>query len=180
MLLSGSIYPETGAELLFEAIQRLAEGPAPLRLHLTGTGPSLERFCGLGNRDGSVSVSVHHRMLRHDYEALLTRIHAGLSLKLIDSPLADTTFPSKTVEYAEHGMLLIATDISDVRKVFGETALYLDRDDPDALAALIAEAARDRQGSRDMAAAGQRRIAEHLAPQIEGARLRSFLFGGGG
>jgi glycosyltransferase involved in cell wall biosynthesis len=177
LLMSGSLYPDTGCDLLADAIVRLAqsEGP-PLRVHVTGNGPSLARFEGLVGSAGRVVIEIHRRLQLPDYRALLERCHAGLSLKLIGSPLANSTFPSKTVEFAEHGLLVIATDISDVRAVLGDTAIYLTEDDPNALADLIDAAARDRQRSHALAAAASSRVAQTLAPEAQGLRLAQFLF----
>ena len=38
--------------------------------------------------------------------------------------MADTTFPSKVIEIASNGLLLLSTDISDIKQIFKNGAVY--------------------------------------------------------
>ena len=91
--------------------------------------------------------------------------------------VSETTFPSKTVEIAENGLALIATDISDVRAVFESTAWYLTSTDPVELVDYIRNAAINRMDVANAATNVQQRVAERLTYIVVGSELRNFLFG---
>lgn len=177
----GYIDRETGSELLAEAVDllRRRDGTASqrLRIHVTGSGPGLERL-RQGTAGDDAAVVVHGRLTSGDYARLLATCQAGLSLKLRGSGLADSTFPSKTIEFAQHGLAIVATDISDVRFLFGDTVCYIERDDPGELAAALAALVADPAAARRQAVAAQRIVVEGLAPPAAGRRLACFLFDG--
>ena len=126
----------------------------------------------------SPELRIHGRLDLDRYRALLQTCHVGLSLKLIAGPYADTTFPSKTVEYVENGLLLISTDVSDVARIFGTGAIHLQSDDDAELATQILWAAQNWSASVAIAREGQRRMLEQLEYHAVGQRLRQFFFGG--
>lgn len=181
------IYPgylarETGSELLAAALQLLHARDAALaqrlRVHVTGTGPGLDRMRELAATLNGPVVEVHGRLDRREYDRLIAGCDAGLSLKLRASGLSESTFPSKTIEFAQHGLTLVATDISDVRLLFGDTAAYVERDDPAELADALEWLVRSCGSARDRAEAAQRMVAERLAPAAAGRKLERFLFDG--
>ena len=51
--------------------------------------------------------------------------------------MSKTTFPSKVIEYAQNGLLVITTRIDDVTALFEKNAVYLDNETPEALANII-------------------------------------------
>jgi hypothetical protein len=74
---------------------------------------------------------------------MLAEADVGLSLKMPGSNLVATTFPSKVVELASHGLLVLTTDVSDVGVLFNDdTAVVLRDATPGELASKIAGIAR--------------------------------------
>jgi len=81
------------------------------------------------------------------------------------------------VEYAEHGLLVLATHTSDVPSLFGNTALYLDQETPEDLAFLVSNLSERRAELRSMAIAGQARVIETCSSAVVGQALKAMLVG---
>lgn len=180
IMLAGFINHDTGQAQFETALERMRalDDPAldAVTFEIAGAGPGMEALRRFEN-GVRPTVRIWGRLDAGGYAALLARAHVGLSLKPVGGDVSETTFPSKTVEIAENGLALIATDISDVRTVFGEAAWYLGSVDPDELVAHVRRAAADRAAVARLAAAGQRRVVEHLSYRAVGYTLRGFLYG---
>lgn len=180
IIMSGMFDDATGVDLMEQAFARIASEQrnfAGLRFEFAGFGPrlaSLEHSA----RQWGVDAVFHGRLGSSAYAELLGRGSIGLSLKAMSGPYAQTTFPSKVVEYAQHGLCVITTNISDVRQVLGEAALYLESDDPEQLLMHLRHASRV---PHDIAALGRRareRVEDTLSYVRVGHRLREFLYNG--
>ncbi|WP_332786449.1 glycosyltransferase [Sphingomonas sp. PB1R3] len=181
LLLGGTVAASTGADILAAAIETLREDPTPairrLHLHITGTGESLARFALMADRkELRPAVTVHGRLDDLGYRTVLAGMDVGLALKPNTGPLAHTTFPSKVVEMANEGLLVLTTDISDVRSVLGTGAIYLDYDDPTLLAERLRAIADDPARAATIAREGMAIVAERCGATRAGIELRRFLF----
>src|SRR5207237_143858 len=117
----GSLLRETGLEL-FRAAVELIEHEAPesaLRFVVTGSAAP-GALAGMPPR-----VAVAAGLDQPRYRALLDSVDVSLSLKLPSSEMGQTTFPSKTIEIAAAGILLVATPIGDVPALFDDTQAVL-------------------------------------------------------
>lgn len=179
-LMSGTLESNTGAPILVEAIRRLRtrqnDWATKLTFHVTGKGPSLHEFEQLGSESGFPLVMVHGRTTNSRYLEILRKCDVGLALKPIGGPMSDITFPSKVVEFAGSGLLVLSTDISDVRCLLGDGARYLENNDPEHLIDLLSVIAQDREAAKRCADLGRRAIATQCAPRFAGENLRNFLF----
>ena len=179
-MLGGTLAPDTGADVLIDAIQSLRRAkPAwaeRLHIEVTGKGPSLDALSALAASSEFPSVRVHGRTTNDEYKSILARCEVGLALKPRGGPLANTTFPSKVVELASAGLLVVTTDISDVRAVLGEGALYLIRDDPDELVESMRRAVEHPVEARAIAEIGQRAVWARCAPDAAGRSVADFIF----
>lgn len=182
VLMAGTLNADTGADLLIDTIRLLRQEPSDwarhLRFEVTGKGDSLDALQTLANEDGTPKVIVHGRTTDAQYADVLNRCSTGLALKPVGGPLADTTFPSKVIEFAEAGLLVLSTDISDVRSVLGDGALYLTRNDPLALASLLQTIVEQPEETLACALRGQQAVIAQCAPQRAGQAVFSFIFGG--
>jgi glycosyltransferase involved in cell wall biosynthesis len=133
-------------------------------------------FEQLAAEPGLPVVSVHGRISDARYLEVLRGCQVGLALKPVDGSLADTTFPSKVIEFAGSGLLVLSTDISDVRHLLGDGAQYLERNDPELLIERLAEIAADRDAAALCANRGRQAAENHCAPFLAGESLRLFLF----
>jgi glycosyltransferase involved in cell wall biosynthesis len=137
-LLGGTVSIDTGALTLVNAIKLLRQLNKPwlnrVEFVITGKGDCIPLFEKLGNEDALPNLKVMGRLNDLEYNNVLSSAHVGLALKQVNGPLAATTFPSKVIEMAGAGLLIITTDISDVRDVLGDFgALYLSDDEPESL-----------------------------------------------
>lgn len=182
VLMSGTLSNETGANLLIDTIRMMASSKAPglknIRFEITGKGESLDEFVKLARATAVPEIVVHGRLTDLDYAEVLNRADVGLSLKLNDGPYANTTFPSKVIEYAASGLLIVTTDISDVRTIFGGGALYLNQDNPLELIRHLEFIAANPNEVFMISEAGQRVVQEICSPKLVGNKLHKFIFGG--
>ena len=178
VLFSGTLLEEVGCKLLLEALEILrcqhSEVQKGIHVVVTGKGP----FAGAFRRWAEQSpdwLSFGELMSRRDYITLLNNCHVGLSLRLSAYEMGATTFPSKVVEYAQHGLLVLTTRTSDVPLLFGEEALYLEEESSKALAALLLGLPRLRERLRNTAIRGHKRILNACAPEVVGQGIRLLI-----
>ncbi len=181
-LLGGTIARDTGADLLADAVLKLRQAApswaSDLTIEITGKGPSLQRLVALVDAPGEPRVMVWGRISDSEYAALRSRADVGLALKPNRGLLAQTTFPSKVIEMAAAGQLVITTDISDVRKVLGDRgARYVTTDTADALIDELRWVVENRDEAVATAARGRSAVADLCAPGPAASRLAAFLFG---
>lgn len=182
VLFSGTLERETGAQLLIDTIVAMRAWPSDwcqkVIFEVTGKGSYLNYFIDLANNDRFPKVIVHGRTTNFEYQKILDRIDVGLSLKLPDGPYANSTFPSKVMEFASNGILVLTTNISDVHKIFGdEGALYL-QDSVENLNELIRGSVQDRIRMARIAKDGHRRVMSVGATGEVKKRLTQFIFEG--
>jgi glycosyltransferase involved in cell wall biosynthesis len=180
VLYSGSIQPDAGSDMLIDAVHilRQATSARPIRIHVTGSGPGLQSLTKVAGDDRGVEVQLHGRAPLHVYQALLAQCSVGLSLKLARGPYAQTTFPSKTIEYAEYGLALVTTDISDVRGLFGDSALYIHDDSAQALADHLIWLSRHPVEQDEILKSAHERLTNSVSQTAVGAAIREFFFKG--
>ena len=180
ILLGGTVSRDTGAPVLARAIKILRDERFPwgdqLRFEITGKGDCLSLFEDLSKKAGCPQVVVHGRTTDEEYERILSRTHVGLALKPNSGVLAQTTFPSKVVEFASHGILVLTTDISDVRTVLGDGAIYLETDDARVLVEKLRWIVENPTQAAAVASLGARAVSERCGPQVVGEMLSSLLF----
>jgi glycosyltransferase involved in cell wall biosynthesis len=179
-LMGGTVSAETGAHLLVGAIEHLrASQPAwatRLSIDVTGQGDAIPALKRLAADDAWPSVRVHGRLDTAQYRQVVARAQVGLALKPSVGPLAQTTFPSKVVELAGAGLLVLTTDISDVRHVLGNGAVYLDDETPAGLAERLRWVVEHVAQAKALAEIGRDRTRAQCHPRDAGERLSAFLF----
>lgn len=177
--MTGTLEVATGTDLLVDALRLIDQHSLSksFTVIVTGSGSGEARLREAAHELVRVRINVLGRVDRDQYDAIIRNCDVGLSLKLLDLSYSDTTFPSKTLEYAENGLLLITTDISDVRAVFGDSAWYLTANDPQQLANLILRAAADPSEVRALGLRGQQLVNDRFSFEKAGAELAAFFFG---
>lgn len=180
VLMGGTLSADTGAELLIDTIRQLRRAPPlwaeQLRFEVTGKGPSLEGLQTLATEAGIPKVLIHGRTTNLEYREVLGRCDVGLALKPNSGVLANTTFPSKVIEFSAAGLLVLTTDISDVRQIFCDGARYLTRDEPQALVDLLEDIVKNRAAAQVCANKGMRKIRECCSPDLAGRAVADFIF----
>lgn len=181
VLLGGTVSVDTGAQLLVDAITILREEELPwaenIQFEISGKGDCISQFEILAKDVRKPNIIMHGRTTDDEYRQMLARIQVGLALKPNSGALADTTFPSKVIEFASHSILVVTTDISDVKKVLGDDAIYLTKDNPQILIDKLRWIVENREDANDLALRGERTVAAKCAPKIVGQMLDRFIFG---
>lgn len=182
VLFGGSISHETGLDLYADAIRIIARSDPdlPARFIVTGLYPreTLEALRAEIEGRSRIEIDLRSGLSAAEYRAVAGRADIGLSLKLPEGSMGQTTFPSKVIEYAALGMLLVATPVSDVPAIFADgAAIVLKGSDPAELAARLADAIRDRAGSAATARRGTLAVAAAMSAPAVGRKLVDFLYG---
>lgn len=178
VLFSGTLLEEVGCKLLLDSLEIVRrQYPGTVKeMHfvVTGKGPFAEAFRRWAEQVPEL-LSFGESMRRADYINVLNSCHVGVSLRLSNYEMGETTFPSKVVEYAQHGLLVLTTRASDVPVLFGKEALYLEEESAQALALLLASLPRLRESLRDIAIRGRERVLKTCAPEVVGYDIRRLL-----
>lgn len=180
-LLSGTINDETGGQILYDALLDIKNNDYYWKdkavFEISGQGDGIDKVRLLSQEDKLPQLIVHGRLSNGDYQKLLLRTDVGLALKPVKGELADTTFPSKVIEYANYGILTISTDISDVRKVLGEKgAYYLSTNDHKLLVKHIESIVTERDKALEYAERGMVSIQKIANPKYIYLEMMRFLF----
>jgi len=178
--LGGTVSRDTGAMLLADAI-RILRRDMPgwgrrLRFEITGQGDCVPVFEELAREGGAPTVTVRGRTSEAEYRRLLRSAHVGLALKPASGNLATTTFPSKVVELANEGLLVVTTDISDVRRVLGTGAIYLTKETPEFLLDRLQWVAEKPEEAAKVARGGALAVSSQCSLASVSQGLANFLF----
>jgi len=145
---------------------------------VTGYGDMAGRIERMSREEMKGLLVFHGKVGYPEYRNILLRSHIGLCLKLPDNSMGATTFPSKVVEMAAYGLLVVSTPVSDVPRVFCEdSAVLLGETTPDALAGIFRRIAADPAEFGERAIRGQNRIRSMYSPEKVGPELLSFWCG---
>jgi len=177
-LFSGTLLEEVGCLLLLEALSILRKDNPDLskQLHVvvTGKGSCASEFKSFA-ATAPDWLTFHGAVSRKEYLDILRESHVGMSLRLSNFEMGATTFSSKVIEYAEHGLLVLTTRSSDVPTLFGETAVYLSEETPAGLAYLITGLIESREYLKDLANSGRSRVNEICSPLKVGSEIKKML-----
>lgn len=180
-LFSGSLSVQTGSDTLCRAIEIIGQSYPNyhdmIEFNITGYGESLDKFIEVAKNQNFLRVFVHGRLGLPQYKSLLENSHVGLSLKLVDGPLDKSTFPSKVIEYVENGLLLVSTDISDVKHLFGDSAVIIPNNDPNILVKQLINICDDHERSKFLSMNAFAKIQDICSKEFNGEKLKDFLYG---
>ncbi|MBM0415983.1 glycosyltransferase [Aeromonas veronii] len=182
VLFSGTLTDATGASRLVSVIRRMRENyydwMDSLEFSICGMGDSLSDFRELESSSQAPAVRVYGRLNNVEYSKLLVTSDIGLSLKPVGGIYADTTFPSKVVEYSSNKLLVIATDISDVKSVLGQDgACYLKGNDTDELINCLKRLVDNRELIDTIAMRGTLSLREKMGKTSVRREMERFIFG---
>jgi glycosyltransferase involved in cell wall biosynthesis len=181
ILFGGTISEKTGSLLLQDAIRHMRSSKDKwtknITIEITGAGDSIKDFAKLADAPGFPHIILHERLTGAQYTEIASGCHVGLALKPNGGPLANTTFPSKVIELAALGLLVVTTDISDVKKVLTNNgAIYLDKDNPKELIKILKWIESNRPESSTIANAGKNLVLEKCSQEAIKNTLVKFLF----
>jgi len=182
ILFGGLLHEDTGAELFIETLKLMQMNSSPtlqkLRFVVTGYGEFSERLQNMARSNMSEFLIFKGKVSASEYREILSESHVGLSLKLPSTSMGATTFPSKVVEFAANGLLVVSTRVSDVPIVFDDTnAILIEEATPDFLADALSYLVDHPDISRKIASDGLNRIASLLSEEKIGNELLLFWQG---
>lgn len=163
LLFVGRLRIRKGVEFLLEALSRLAESGSRRRLLIVGDGEqrrSLERFAaraGLGS-----TVVFAGRRSPAEVRFLLSRAGALVVPSLYEG------MPLVVLEAMEQGLPVVASAVSGIPEVVidGQTGWLVPPEDPERLAAALAELFADPAEARRRGAAGRARVEALYRPAM--------------
>jgi glycosyltransferase involved in cell wall biosynthesis len=178
ILFSGTLLEEVGSRLLIDAINILRNKHpnlvSQLNFVVTGKGPFAAEFSKLAKLAPDW-LSFGNLLSREVYLNTLRQTHIGLSLRLPNFEMSNTTFPSKIIEYAEHGLLIVSTKVGDVPELLGESAIYLEHENIAALVDLLASLPARRSELNNIALQGHRKILQSCNSLVIGEAIRNMV-----
>jgi glycosyltransferase involved in cell wall biosynthesis len=184
ILYGGSLCEETGLSLFCDTVKQLQQS---LSIHadrktlvfvVTGFGgeaqlESLHTQCD----HQFIIIEKKTNLTMTQYQNELLSCHAALCLKMPESEMGATTFPSKVVEITSAGLLLISTKASDIPQLFNDqNALLLNEATPEQLCSAILWAMDHPDECQDRARRGHAQAMELFAEASVGQRIRDFMF----
>lgn len=177
--LGGSLLEDTGAELFLETLKLLTvRNPqlfTKLRFIVTGFGPYADAIRLAAEGEMSSFLCFHGNATLSEYERVIQHSHIGLCLKLPESSMGATTFPSKVIELVSNGLLLVSTRVSDVPLIFDDgSAFLLDAATPEALAEIFERIALNPDKARDIAMNGRMMLLSKFSEAKVGKELLQF------
>ena len=180
ILFGGTLVSETGVQLLIDTVTWLEfhnpELKKKISFTVTGQGSlaaNLQHFAEISGKDwikflGSID--------RNSYTKELNTAHIGLNLRLASSEMGKTTFPSKILEYASHGLTIVSTRVSDVPDLLdNDTAILLDEETPQHLASIFTKIGEGFYDLQSLGKKGQEKINSVCSTEVVGKNLKQFL-----
>lgn len=169
-LFGGTLMRETGALLLMDAVRILNKNyyiyRTSLTIVITGHGTYADELAKFSEAEGKDWIEFKGRVSIEEYKNLLNTSHVGLCLKLPSSEMGTTTFPSKVIEFASQGKLVLTTKLQHVHDLLGlEGAYYLEDENPLTLAKAIINIVSNRDESIKWANVGQQRSLSECDPE---------------
>ncbi|MDX6650824.1 MAG: hypothetical protein QOJ97_2775 [Solirubrobacteraceae bacterium] len=155
VLVVAAFEPRKGHAVLVDAVARLARAGTHLHVALVGTGPERERV-ETHVRKAGLASRVRFLGWRTDVDRLM----AASDMVCLPS-LSHECLPYAILEAMSHGRPIVSTDVAGIPEmvVDGQTGLVVAPGDPAALAAALAQLARDTAERARQGAAGRDRIA---------------------
>ncbi|MDY6086356.1 MAG: glycosyltransferase [Peptoniphilaceae bacterium] len=159
------LYPKYGPQDVLQAFMTLTQTPAvtekyeTLYLHLVGDGPQEAELKAWAADHGLSDVVTFHGRIPHESVPDMLR---SLSLYVAPSTLDSESFGVSAVEAMACGVPVVVSDVDGFREVTddGRVARMVPRQDPDALAAAMADAVLDREKTAALCAAALIRVRE--------------------
>lgn len=170
----GTLVRDTGSELFRDTVKWLREYTTQARIEFLVTGfGDLGEISDLqeGNAFSSIKVELKADLDPNAYRSALRTCHASLSLKDPNSDFGATTFPSKAIEIAGNGLLLISTRVSDLPEIFDGAAVFIDRFSGDSLGRALLWVLENEAEAKRLASIGFRRAHERFSYESVSSQL---------
>jgi glycosyltransferase involved in cell wall biosynthesis len=181
-LFSGHLSIDTGVDNLLEALRKLKEiapyASSGIRIVAVGDGNLAGRMRSAAAGELKDILEFRGRVTDNEYQELLRTSHIGLCLKMPNYSMGQTTFPSKVIEFASWGLLVVSYKVSDVPVLFPENgAILLEETAPHKLASALKQIVDAPSKAHECAETGRDAIATRLNPQSIARELADLWLG---
>jgi glycosyltransferase involved in cell wall biosynthesis len=176
VLFSGHLSIGTGVQNFLEALsnlrQQFPEVLAQFNFVVVGGGELAEEVRQYAAGPLRQSVEFLGRVSDNEYQELLRSSHIGLCLKMPDHSIGQTTFPSKVIEFASWGLLVISHRVSDIALLLPEDGGYLlENATSHHLVTALRRIAAEPERAAERASRGRVAVTSRLSPKSVGADL---------
>lgn len=181
-LFAGSHEESTGLGIFCDAIKLLStahpEYARRCTFYITGRGGE-DKFAELVATLPLDSPSIHIKTnsTYDEYLSIARSCHVGLSLKIPNSSIGATTFPSKCIEYSDLGLALISTKVSDVPAIWDQSEAILIDSTHEALTQAILSCVSNPGSTQRRALLSRQTAKRNFSINAVGDKLRGFLYG---
>jgi len=180
ILVSGTLESDTGADLVYEMVSnydklfsKLSNGITPV-FHISGSGSFMSKFKELSNTVPNIFI-VYGNLSNTQYSDLIKNCHIGLSLKIPNSIIGDTTFPSKTIEYVKNGLCLVTTRVSDVPLLFNNNSCVFVEPDVNSLSENLVRLVNSPSQIENIANSAQEHLNNEVSLEAISVKLNKFF-----
>ena len=180
ILFGGSLLAETGVPLLIDTVEFLEKYHSHLMgqliISVTGQGLMEEQLVKFSKSKGKGWINYFGNIDREAYIRLLKYANIGLCLKMSSTDMGKTTFPSKIIEYASYGLLVISTKVSDVPDLLSNnyTALLVD-ETPESIVNALITIISNKNTAKNIAWQGRQKIQSVCNSESVGKDLANYL-----
>ena len=182
ILYGGTLCNDTGLQLFCDTIELLSKTTnldnKKIVFVVTGFGGE-DKLNQLNSiiKNKNIEIELKSNLSFDAYQAVFKTCQVALCLKMPNSEMGATTFPSKVVDITSSGLLLISTRVSDIPILFNnDNALLLDEATPENLCAALVWATNNPEECRIRAIHGQARAMELFAEHNVGKKIEAFIF----
>lgn len=178
VLYGGALQDSTGINLFCEFLEKLskAKHSNKFEFFITGFGDVAKILDIKDKYKNELHINMYHDVSYTEYEKIMLNCDIGLNLKLASTTIGNTTFPSKTLELAGCGLLLVSTRVSDVPVIFNSSTSYLlDYETPDSLYNILIDISENIDQAKEVAVNGRRLIEDNYSVRAVGLELSKFL-----
>ncbi len=159
----GVMGPQDGVDQALEALAALRRRRDDWHATFVGSGDAWEQMRVVAAELGlSDVVDFTGRVSNEHLLAILSTADVGLAPDP-KNPLNDISTMNKIVEYMAVGLPIVSYDLLESRVSAGEAAVYATPNEPASFAGRLDQLLCDRQRRHRMAAAGPRRLVDHLS-----------------
>ena len=180
VMFSGKLDEIRGIDLFLDVCRILANHEG-IELWITGDGDDhvVERVEKTVAGLAATNVRFFGFLPYDDYRQRLQRADVLVSLQNPDHPFSRFCFPSKLIEFMATGKIVVATDVSDVRRI-ADGRLVLTQAAPSAVADQLLRIAEQPEAFAARGVAARRWVQETCNAERHGAAIRRLLDGGVG
>jgi len=174
----GALIQETGVDIFCETIKDIyfSEFRDRYCFVVSGFG-EIYKIIKIAQEINDLNfIELHFNETFTSYKKTLNTCEVGLCLKLPNTQIGKTTFPSKVIEIAANGLLLVTTNVSDVPLIFNNTnAVIIEKLNKIELVNALNKITSNRDEYKKVAKLGSDYVINNMSDIIIGKKILRYL-----